>query len=95
METTISLKSLRTDPRHFLNLIIQGKKVIVTEHRRPIVRVSSDNNDSQIPRGNGQAILDYIQAMPKIKTPFPEEDTVTLMKRTRLEYLERKFGYKK
>mgnify|MGYP001619368196 CR=1 FL=1 len=94
MKTTVSLKSLRADPRGFVNLLNQGYEVAITEHRRELTRVKAPK--SKVPRkGNAAEILRVIESLPPIKTPSPDENTVSLMKRTRLEYLERKFGYKK
>ncbi len=95
METTISLKTLRTNPRRLVDLLNSGYEVSITEHRRELSRAKPAIRKKAVERGNARALVEYLKTMPKVKTPFPEEDTVALMKRTRLEYLERKYGYRK
>ena len=95
MKATVSLKQLRTDPREYIRLLNSGYEVEITEHRKPLVNSAIHAITKPLKRGDGHALLEHIKNMPKIKTPFPDEDTVELMKRTRLEYLEKKFGYKK
>jgi hypothetical protein len=75
-------------------LLNSGYKVTITEHRRSLVSAAASSKPKSSKRGDGRALLEHIKNMPKTKTPFPNEDTVKLIKRTRLEYLERKFGYK-
>lgn len=94
MKATISLKQLRTDPREYIRLLNSGYEVTITEHRRELARAKAKPGLKTAKRGDGKALLEHIKTMPKIKTPFPDEDTVELAKRTRLEYLERKFGYR-
>lgn len=94
MKATISLKQLRTDPREYIRLLNSGYEVAITEHRQELVRATAEPQTNTPRRGDGQALLKHIQTMPKVKTPFPAEDTVQLMKRTRRDYLERKFGHK-
>ena len=94
MKATISLKQLRTDPREYVRLLNSGQEVSITEHRRTIARAVQPKNNSKTKKGNIDAVLKAIDDLPPIKTPFPDEDTVALVKRTKLEHLEQKFGYK-
>lgn len=94
-QASVSLKSLRTDPRGFVDLLNQGYEVTITEHRRVLANAQGLATKVSPRKGDAQALLDYLKSRPKVKTPFPNEDTVKLMKRTRLEYLERKAGYDK
>ncbi len=95
MKTSVTLKQLRTNPHEYIRLLNSGYEVVITEHRRELA--SSRTPRSKKPKpGSGSELIQYLKSRPPVKTPFPkEEDTVALMKRTRLEYLERKFGYKK
>jgi antitoxin (DNA-binding transcriptional repressor) of toxin-antitoxin stability system len=95
MKSTISLKQLRTDPRAFVDLLNRGQEVIITEHRRPLARAKSPKPAKKPTPGSAADLLDYLNSRPPVKTPFPEEDTVALVKRTKLDYLERKYGYRK
>lgn len=95
MKAVMSLKQLRTDPREYIRLLKSGYDVTITEHRRSLVSAAASPNSTVKKRGDGAEILRVIDALPEIKAPFPKEDTVALMKRTRLEYLEKKYGYKK
>lgn len=94
MKASISLKQLRNDPREYIRLLNSGYEVEITEHRRPIAKAIQPKS-SKSKRGSVEEILRIIDSLPPIKTPYPDEDTVKLMKRTKLEYLERKYGSKK
>ena len=93
MKATISLKQLRTNPREYVRLINSGQEVSITEHRRTIAKSVQPKEKTK--KGNVDAVLKAIDELPPIKTPFPEEDTVALVKRTKLEYLEQKYGHRK
>ncbi len=91
MKTTISLKQLRTDPREFIRLLNSGYRVDITEHKRTIVS-SIQLNHPKKKRGDITDLLQTIDSLPAIITPFPDEDTIQLIKRTKLESLEKKYG---
>ncbi len=88
MKATISLKKLRTDPREYVRLINSGYEVEITEHRKTLTKAVRTKDLSQPKKGNGEAILKAIKELPHIKTPYPEMDTVDLIKKTRLEAYE-------
>ena len=90
MNATISLKQLRTDPREYIRLLKSGYSVAITEHRKELVRTLVEGEVRTPQRGNGMAILATINALPDIETPYPDIDTVELIKKTRLEGYEKK-----
>jgi hypothetical protein len=94
IKATISLKQLRTDPREYIRLLQGGYEVSITEHRRTLVSSAAATNPKLAQRGDGRALLEHIKHMPPIETPFPNEDTTALVKRTKLQRLEKKYGYK-
>lgn len=89
MKTTISLKTLRTDPRQLVDLLNSGYEVSITEHRRELSRAKPAGRKKSAERGNARALVEYLKNRPPVKTSFPEMDTIELIKKTRLE------GYKK
>ncbi len=91
MKMTVSLKQLRTDPREYVRLLNSGYEVEITEHNKTIAKAVQPE-PPKLNQGDINEILRVIDAFPPIKTPFPDEDTVKLIKRTKREYLERKFG---
>ncbi len=93
MKASISLKQLRTDPREYVRLLNGGYEVEITEHRKTIAKARQPKPPKHR-KGNVDEVLRAIDALPPIKTPFPNEDTVKLLKRTKLEYLEKKYGPK-
>ena len=92
MKATISLKQLRNDPREYVRLLNSGYEVEITEHRRTIAKAVQPKSKPKPERGNITEILKVIDSLPAIKTPYPEMDTVELIKKTKLEYLEHKYG---
>lgn len=87
--STVSLKQLRTNPREYIRLINSGQVVAITEHNKTIAN-TRPAKPTQIQEGNIHEILKAIKSLPPIKTPYPNEDTVELIKRTRLEGYEEK-----
>jgi len=92
MKTTVSLKSLRTDPRGFVNLLNQGYEVAITEHRRELTRAKTSAKAKPTQKGNVAEILKTIRSLPPIKVLDPHRDTVSALKKAKLEYLEKKYG---
>ena len=92
MKTTVSLKSLRTDPRGFVNLLNQGYEVAITEHRRKLASANTPPGASPAQKGTVAEILKVIESLPKIKMLDPELDTVRALKKAKLEYLEKKYS---
>lgn len=87
MKATVSLKQLRTDPRHYIRLLNSGYEVSITEHRKPLTTAVQNTP----PKGNITEILKIIKSLPKIETPYPNMDTVELIKKTRAEVYEQKY----
>ena len=90
MKATVSLKSLRTNPRGFVNLLNQGYEVAITEHRRELVSAKTPPGASPAQRGNVAEILKVVESLPKIKVLDPKLDTVSAFKKAKTEYLENK-----
>lgn len=90
MKTTISLKQLRNDPREYIRLLNSGYEIDITEHRKTIAKSINPNQESKLLKGNAEKIIEVIKSLPSIKTPFPEIDTVELIKQTRLSGYEEK-----
>jgi antitoxin (DNA-binding transcriptional repressor) of toxin-antitoxin stability system len=90
MKTTVSLKQLRSDPREYVRLLNSGYEIDITEHRKTIAKSIQPQQRSKLPKGNAEEILQVIKNLSPIKTPFPEVDTVELIKQTRLKGFEEK-----
>lgn len=91
MKTTITLKQLRTDPREFIRLLNSGYRVDITEHKRTIVS-SVQLKHPKKRHGDITKVLQTIDTLPSITPLFPDEDTVQLVKRAKLEALEKKLN---
>ena len=88
MKVDFPLKKLRTSPREYIRLLNLGYVVEITEHRKPVARAMQPKRTS---RGNAGQILQVIASLPQIETPFKDESTVSLLKRSKQEYLEQKY----
>ena len=91
MQATISLKQLRTDPREYVRLLNSGYEVVITEHRKTLVSAARPQKSFRQKKGNAQAVLDAIASLPPIKTPYPDMDTLDLIKKTRVEGYEQRY----
>ncbi len=83
MHVSVSLKQLRTNPREYVRLLNAGYEVAITEHRKVMARAQNATPAPQ--KGNGAGVLKAIKSLPKIDTPYPDMDTVELIKKTREE----------
>jgi antitoxin (DNA-binding transcriptional repressor) of toxin-antitoxin stability system len=86
---TVTLKQLRTDPREYVRLLNNGYEISITEHRKPLARAVQPAA-SKVKRGNVADVLKTMRELPPIETPYPEMDTVELIKQTRIKGYEAK-----
>ena len=91
METTISLKQLRTDPRSYIRLLRQGYEVTITEHRKAMV-TSVGLKKGTDKRGSISGLLKTLENLGPAVKPDSALDTVEMVKKTKLRALEEKFG---
>lgn len=73
MQTTISLKQLRTNPRHFVDLLNLGYEVSLTDHGRTLA-VTETRQPQRLKRGTVGAVLEAIKNLPPLDKPAPDQD---------------------
>jgi hypothetical protein len=73
LRATISLKQLRTDPRHYVDLLNLGYEVSLTDHGRTLA-VAETRQRPQPKRGTVGGLLDYMKHLPPLDKPVPDSN---------------------
>lgn len=96
MSATITLKELRTNPRHYVDLLNLGYAVNLTDHGKLLAIAESPTPSKRAKKhkpGTVGAFLEYMEEIKKDPPPQvldPNLDTVEAIKKLRYErYLEK------
>ena len=91
MNTIITLKQLRNNPREYVRLLKSGYEVAITEHRKTIVRAVQSPNDKMKSAGDIRSLLHVIDSMPPLQLVDKELGTVEAIKKVKREHLQNKY----
>jgi hypothetical protein len=85
MQASISLKQLRRDPRHYVDLLNKGYAVSITDHRKTLA--VAESHYTQHKPGTVGAVLEAIKNLPPLERPAPDQELTykEIMAKYRLE----------